>query len=255
MQASDYPILEFDPDRNAIIHPSAFLKRMDIPERCVFCFFQEVIGGLQTDGRLTHLCDIGSEIGKNPIYEISGLSQRMAIVHAGVGAPLSGAFLDEVIELGCRKFVAIGSAGVLNGDITLGHLIVPTSALRDEGTSYHYLPPTREVEPSIEAVEAIQRVLIRKDIPFITGKTWTTDAPYRETPAKIRRRREEGCVTVEMEAAAFFAIAKYREVQFGQILYGGDDVSGEVWDARGWHSRRDIRRGMLDLAIEALLEM
>ena len=74
-------------------------------------------------------------------------------------------------------------------------------------------------------------------MPYVQGKTWTTDGFYRETPAKVPLRRAEGCLTVEMEAAAFFAVAQFRGVQFGQMLYGGDDVSGAEWDHRDWIKR------------------
>ncbi len=247
-----YPILEYDPSTKALIEPGEILKKIDAPERCVFCFFQEVITRLKDEGKLKVIFETGSEIGKNPVYELEHKGERIALFHPGVGAPLAGAFLEEVIALGCRKFIAIGSAGVLDGSIHLGHLIVPTSAVRDEGTSYHYLPPSREVEPDSEVVAAIIKTLEVQNIPYSTGKTWTTDGFYRETPARIKHRREEGCITVEMEAAAFFAVAKFRGVQFGQILYGGDDVSGEEWDHRQWHSRREVRWGMLELALETV---
>ncbi|MCJ7703601.1 MAG: hypothetical protein MUO62_18625 [Anaerolineales bacterium] len=99
---------------------------------------------------------------------------------------------------------------------------MPTRAVRDEGTSYHYLPPGREVQAHPQAVAAIETTLQSHQIPYITGKTWTTDAPYRETHQNVQRRREEGCLVVEMEAAAFFAVAQFRGVILGQILYGGD---------------------------------
>ncbi|HEX2618895.1 MAG TPA: phosphorylase, partial [Phototrophicaceae bacterium] len=85
--------------------------------------------------------------------------------------------------------------------------------------------------------------------------TWTTDAIYRETPAKIAQRKAEGCITVEMEASAFFAIAQFREVIFGQMLYGGDDVSGETWDHRGWHQDASSREKLFWLAVEAVLRL
>ena len=85
------------------------------------------------------------------------------------------------------------------------------------------------------------------------GKTWTTDAFYRETPDKVALRRSEGCVAVEMEAAAFFAVARFRGVTFAQMLYGGDDVSGEEWDHREWNKRRSVREDLLWLAAEACL--
>ena len=108
---------------------------------------------------------------------------------------------------------------------------------------------------SPEAVAAITRVLERHAVPYVVGKTWTTDAIYRETPAKVQRRRAEGCITVEMEAAAFFAVARFRGVIFGQLLYGGDDVSGEVWDSRDWHKQASVREKLFWLAAEACLEI
>lgn len=87
----------------------------------------------------------------------------------------------------------------------------------------------------------------------MTGKTWTTDGLYRETRAKVSRRVAEGCLTVEMESAAFFAVARFRGVSFGQMLYAGDDLSGEVWDPRGWTHHAKGRDLLFRLAAEAVL--
>src|SRR3954463_5348363 len=94
-----------------------------------------------------------------PTYEMDIDGRRLTLFHPGVGAPLAAAMLEEAIALGCRKFVACGGAGVLDRSIALGHLVVPTAAIRDEGTSYHYLPPAREVEPSPEGVADIEATL------------------------------------------------------------------------------------------------
>src|SRR5205807_1676890 len=120
-----------------------------------------------------------------------------------------------------------------------------------EGASYHYLPPAREVKPSPRALKAIVSVLKKHRHEFMLAKTWTTDGLYRETRAKVNRRRAEGCAVVEMEAAAFFAVAKFRGVEFGQILYGGDDLSGE-WDHRDW-MKHEARERIFHLAAEACL--
>jgi uridine phosphorylase len=130
--------------------------------------------------------------------------------------------------LGGRAFIAAGGAGVLVPGLVMGHVIVPTAAIRDEGTSYHYLSASREVAPTTDALEAIVATLDAHGVPHVTGKTWTTDGIYRETRDKVRRRVAEGCLTVEMEAAAFFAVAvaQFRGVSFGQMLYAGDDLSG-----------------------------
>ena len=169
----------------------------------------------------------------HPIYELQFGDRPIAVVHPRVGAPMGAAVLEKLIAIGCRKFIACGGAGVLVPKVVLGHLVVPTSAIRDEGTSYHYLPAGREVAPTPRALAAIESVLKANGHDYLLGKTWTTDALYRETRAKVERRKREGCLTVEMEAAAFFAVAKFRGVEFGQILYAGDDLSGE-WDHRNW---------------------
>ena len=93
--------------------------------------------------------------------------------------------------------------------------------------------------------------LSEANIPFVKGKTWTTDAFYRETQAKVALRRKERCLTVEMEAAAFFAVAKFRRVAFAQMLYAGDDVSGLEWDPRRWDKRASVRERLFWLAAEA----
>jgi uridine phosphorylase len=249
-----YPILEFDPTLEALIEPSRIIQQFDgAPESCVLCFFQDVLDKLRDDGRLTLLWNAHSELGLHPAYQIEMDGRALMVTHPGIGAPLAAALLEESIARGCRKFIACGGAGVLQSDIVMGHIVVPISAVRDEGTSYHYLPPGREVSASRVSIDAIERVLKAHEIPYIAGKTWTTDAYYRETPAKIQRRKDEGCVTVEMEAAAFFAVAQFRGVTFAQMLYGGDDVGGVEWDSRGWHRDVSTREKLFWLAAEACL--
>ena len=250
-----YPILEFDHAPEALIEPSRVIRAMDIPEHCVVCFFQDVINGLLAANRLKEIAQQKSEIGRHPVYELEHEGRRIAIFHPGIGAPLAVGLLEEVIALGSRKFIACGGAGVLNPEIAVGHIIVPVSAVRDEGTSYHYAPPSREIEATPLAVSAIERVLDRNKCSYIKAKTWTTDAIYRETATKIQQRQSEGCVTVEMEAAAFFAVARFRGAIFGQILYGGDDVSGSVWDSRHWDKHISVRERLFWLAVESCLEI
>lgn len=251
---AQYPILEFDPARAALLEPSILVKPAEIAEVCVLCFFQEVIARVCAGARVVK--HLSSEMGRNPVYEIAADGRRLAVLHPGVGAPLAAAFLEEVIALGCRKFVVCGGCGVLDGGLAVGAVIVPTSAVRDEGTSYHYLPPAREISADPAGLAAVEAALAAHEIPYTPGKTWTTDALYRETPAKIAQRKAEGCIVVEMEAAALFAVAQFRGVTLGQLLYGGDDVSGAVWDHRDWiHGRASTREKLFWLAAEAALRL
>jgi len=254
MNIEQFPILEFDPTTEAIIEPYNVVKPIDAPEHCVITFFQEVLDKLHEEGRLKIIARHNWADAERPLYELEYQGKRLAAFHPGVGSALTCGILEEIIARGCRKFIVCGGCGVLDREIAVGHLIVPTHAIRDEGTSYHYLPPGREVQPHPKAVAAIERVLQSHKIPYILGKTWTTDAPYRETHEKVQLRRAEGCLAVEMEAAAFFAVARFREVILGQILYGGDDVSGMgEWDSRSWYDRYAIRERLFWLSAEACL--
>ncbi|MEW5923489.1 MAG: nucleoside phosphorylase [Candidatus Zixiibacteriota bacterium] len=250
-----YPILEFDPERKAIIEPGEHSNPMDIAEHCVICFFREVFDKMLAEYDARLMFEDNWEVDRVQFYEINYEGRRLALFRPYIGAPIAAGMLEQAIALGCRKFTACGGAGVLNRDIAVGHIMVPASAIRDEGTSYHYLPPEREVAASPEAVAAIEQTLKSRHIPYNACKTWTTDAPYRETKDKVELRRDEGCLTVEMEAAAFFAVAQFRNVTFGQILYGGDDVSGENWDERGWASRISIREKLFHLAVESCFRL
>ena len=244
------PILEFDDDPTALIEPSR-LALPSVPERGVLCFFQEVIAEACGEGRATEVGRLTWEHGSHPLYELRVDDDRVLVLHPGVGAPMAAGLLEEAIAAGCRAFVACGGAGAVAPGLALGHVVVPSAAVRDEGTSYHYLPPGREVATAPADLAAAVAVLEEEDVPHVVGKTWTTDAPYRETRAKIARRRDEGCITVEMETAAFLAVARFRGVRFAQYLYAGDDLSGEAWDHRRWQTS-SARRELFWLAVRAV---
>jgi uridine phosphorylase len=252
---NEFPILEFDPSKNAVIEPWKVVKNIGIPESVVLCFFNDVITELHNKGVLAKITEIRSEAGILPVYEMNYNGSKVVIVQPGVGAPFATGVMEEIIALGGRKFIACGGAGVLDRSIVVGHVVVPCSAVRDEGTSYHYLEPSREVQLEEKSVNVIIEVLNRHKVSYLKGKTWTTDAFYRETHNRVKRRKEEGCLTVEMECSAFAAVAKFRGVSFAQLLYGGDDVSCEEWDNREWHTRTEIRERLIYLAVEASLKL
>lgn len=250
-----YPILEFDPTPEAFIEPSKVVRQRDVPEHCVISFFKEVVEGVAAEHHAKILAENRWEDGAHPLYEIEHHGRRLAFLHPGVGASLSAGLLEEVIAFGCRKFIVCGGCGVLEKEIAVGHLVVLDSAVRDEGTSYHYLPPGRWVTANSAGVTALTRALEGRNLPYRVGASWTTDGPYRETPARIAARRAEGCLVVEMEAAALMAVAQFRGVTLGQVVYGGDDLSGSEWEHRGWQSRREVRENLFWVCAEACLSL
>jgi uridine phosphorylase len=250
-----YPILEHDPEREAFVEPSMVIKPRNVPEHCVICFFREVIEKVASERNAAVLAENNWEDGPHPLYAINYQNRRLAFFHPGVGAPMAGGLLEEVIAFGCRKFIACGGCGVLEKDIPVGDLIVVSGAIRDEGLSYHYLPPAREINADEAGVKALTGILGERGVPYCLGKTWTTDAPYRETPDRIARRRAEGCLTVEMECAGLMAVARFRGAVFGQVLYAGDDLSGPEWENRAWQSRGEIRESLFWLCGQACLTL
>lgn len=255
MIEKEFPILEFDENRKALIRPENIIKPIDIAERCVLCFFGEAIETILSEYPHKVVAHFNAESLRLPVYELEYKGERIALIQAAVGAPLAGGQIEELTAFGCRKYVACGSCGVLQKEIVVGHLIIPVSAVRDEGTSYHYIAPSREICANECAIKSIERALCAWEIPYIKAKTWTTDAFYRETPAKIQQRKDEQCVTVEMESSAYMAVAQYNGVVFGQILYAGDNLGGETWDSREFGSRTEIREHVLRVSLDACLEL
>jgi uridine phosphorylase len=253
---SNFPILEYDAISQAIVKPHGnheLATRM--PERAVLCFFYDVIADLAASGKLAKIGHLISEIGPNPVYVMEYEGKQVAVIQPGVGAPLSAAFLEEMISAGARKFIAVGGCGVLHADTEAGYAFVLESAVRDEGTSYHYLPPSTEVSASLEATQAIIDTLDQHKVPHKVVKSWTTDAIYRETITRRDQRMLQGAHVVEMEAAAFFAVAAFRKVILGQLVYGGDLVIPEGWDLRDWIDRKDDRMNLFHLAVEACTKL
>lgn len=255
MIEKEFPILEFDQEKDAFIRPSSIIQPVDIAEKCVLCFFSEAIEKILAEYPHRIVANVSAESFNFPVYELDYNGEKIALIQAGVGAPVAGAQIEELTAFGCKKYIACGSCGVLQKEIAVGHLIIPTSAVRDEGTSYHYVAPSREITANGNVVQTIEHALAVQQIPYIKAKTWTTDAFYRETPLKIEQRKKEGCVTVEMEASAYMAVAQYNGVEFGQILYAGDNLGGEIWDGRSFNSRTEIREFVLRLALDVCTKL
>jgi uridine phosphorylase len=249
------PLSEHDDAPLAFIEPSVQIARRDVPEACVITFFADVVDRLVERRSAEVLVENRWEDGPHPLFEVQHDGHRLAVLRSGVGAPLAGALLEQVIAMGCRYFIVCGGAGTLHADLTLGHFVVVSSSLRDEGTSFHYLPPARTIEADPKARRTLEEVLTSRHVPYVSGLTWTTDAPYRETPKKIAARREEGCLTVDMEAAALAAIARFRGVPLAQVVYCGDDLSGSAWDHRSWQNLSDVREELFDITAAAALAL
>ena len=255
MADHDIPLLENDLDQPAVFDATSIHRPIDIPTVAVLCFFNDVLERLASNNVLKVVYKLRSEIGVNPVYQIEHEGQLVNVVHPGVGAPLAAGFTDELVALGVRTFVACGGAGALVDDLALGHVMVVESALRDEGTSFHYAAPSRTIDADPKGVAVLERVLNDEGIEHFRGRTWTTDGLFRESRTRVERRINEGCSMVDMESSAFMAVAKYRGLDFAQFLYAGDSLAGETWDERSWQRADDIREKLFVVAVRAVLEL
>ena len=247
----DYPICEYDTNRNPIIKPTDFLDRC-LPEKCVITFFRKELEQFVKDHALSVIGYLHSEVLDIPIYDYSQGEEHLCLTMPFSTAPGAAGTIEELRAMGCQKFVICGGAGALVKGSKVGEIIIPTSAVRDEGTSYHYIEASREIACHEVAMETAVSALTEMGVPFVLGKTWTTDAMYRETPDMIALRRNEGCITVEMETSAFFAVSKFYSIPLVQLLYAGDDVSGSTWDSRNWNTQKSIRANLIDCSIKII---
>lgn len=169
----------------------------------------------------------GSSAMKCPIYIIT--SSNTGVLLTGIGAPMASAMIEEINALfGTKNFIVFGSCGVLT-KIPEGRLIIPTEAYRDEGTSFHYAKASDYIR--IKNADRIAKIFDEIGVEYIKGKTWTTDAFYRETEGNRDKRIEEGCVCVEMECSALEAVCDFRGLELYQFVYGADSLNGE-WSKR-----------------------
>lgn len=154
--------------------------------------------------------------------------EKILLVYPTTGAAGSVCDMELLIASGIKTFVAFGTCGRLNKNIAKNTIILPTSAYREEGTSYHYLPDSDEIEVDQSLLLKAKSVFNKTTLTVVEGKIWTTDAVYRETYDKVKLMQERGCLGVDMEFSALLALAKYRDVKFFQFLIGDDAVGGEA---------------------------
>jgi uridine phosphorylase len=165
-----------------------------------------------------------------PLYTVSATHGRVGVLTSfGMGAPVIAAEAEELIALGAKRLIAFGPAGGLQPHLAPGTVVVVDGAIRDEGTSRHYLPPGAEACADPGLSERLASAVRGRGVAVRTGMAWTTDAPFRETAADVAHHRERGVLAVDMESAALFAVAAYRRVPAAVALVIGDSLAGGRW--------------------------
>lgn len=225
-----------------------------LPKTAIVCFKKELIDVVKNKEEFEEYSEInvcGEEI---KIYKTQVGKESVVLYRTLVGGPATTSMMEEMHARGVENFIFFGSCGQLTGDLKKGAFIIPTEAYRDEGTSYHYMPISDFVE--VKTATKLEEIFKKKDINCELTKTWTTDALYKETKNKVKKRIEEGCKVVEMECASIMAVANARNINAYQFLYSDDTLEGEKWDIKTLKDDRSfILKECLNIAIEVVKEM
>ncbi|MDA8429666.1 MAG: nucleoside phosphorylase [Geobacteraceae bacterium] len=175
-----------------------------VPDGCLLDFDGELVDFLVANGKAK--LEPSWPCFHTRLYRWTVNETVYGIIGGTVGASFAVLVAEELFALGCRALVTISSAGLIAEQFQAPLFLLIEQALRDEGTSYHYLPPERYALAASPLLEAVDRRLNVAGLQCIRGKSWTTDAPFRETQKLISARRDEGIISVEMEAAALLAM-------------------------------------------------
>lgn len=226
------PITEsFDDTSGEIIRASDLLAPIpDFPRTALATFDVQTFALMRDEYDIRPLATLVNAASSVSVFCLADGERRFAACVSPVGAPAAVAVVEELAALGVRRFVFFGSCGVLDTSIDAGRLIVPTAAWRDEGTSYHYAPAADWAE--VASAPRTQEILREAGVGFTAGKVWTTDAFYRETRVVAERRRQAGCIAVDMECSALATAAALRGFDVYQFLYAADSLDTDTWDRR-----------------------
>ena len=250
---NEIPILEFDTEQTAVINPTHEKLDLKLPKKCVFAFLGEYIDEYAGKTETRKVSEFVSATKLYPIYITKYKGEEIVLCQAPVGAAPAAQILDWLIGYGVHEIISAGSCGALE-KFPESTFLVPNKALRDEGTSYHYAPPSRFMEISERARKAIKETVFEHGMKYQEVITWSTDGFYRETKEKVAYRKGEGCSVVEMECSALAAVSTFRDATWGMILYTADSLADvDKYDERNWGG--NAYEYALTLCLDAVLKL
>ena len=182
------------------------LPKVTVPAGCLLDFDGELVQHLADTGKAAE--DPAWPCFHTRLFRWRAWNAEYGVIGGTVGAPFAVLVAEELFALGCRALVSISSAGLVAKRFAPPFFLLIDRALRDDGTSCHYMPPGRYADADPSLVAAVRRRTDGLSVPVHTGPSWTTDAPFRETESLIALHRQEGIVSVEMEAAALLTLGK-----------------------------------------------
>ena len=164
------------------------------------------------------------------LYELRKPRGKVGIMTGfGGGSPLTAELAEEFVAMGVQRMILMTWAGTLQPDLNAGDIIVIDRAIRDEGTSYHYLPPAKYIDADAQLADELMAAIQAQSGTCSRGTSWTTDAPFRETVEEIRQYKLEGVKAVEMESAGLFTIGQVRKVATVSVVVAMDSLGELRW--------------------------
>lgn len=251
------PSIKSKYDKKSIINPSdlfkyrrkrKFMPSFEVPYGAIISYSKSQAERIANKFKLEKVSGF-----RGDVYIYKRNNMRLALFsNFGVGAPAATLLLEECIAFGIKNFITIGAAGTLQKNIKYGDLILCDKAIRDEGTSYHYIKQSKFSYPSKKLLHLLGNKLSEAGSKFYTGTTWTTDAPYRETKHELDQFQSQDVLIVEMEAAALFAVAQYRKSDLASLFVVSDSLCQKRWEPQ-YHHLEDYFDKMFEAAAKTLL--
>ena len=222
-------ISSFDNKSRPFINPNDFYRKSNKAYKTIIVTFSHKLKSSLTEKELIIPMDICIQSVAESISVFNIKDTNLLLFFTNVGAPITVGLLHELIYIyDIKNVVMFGSCGILDKSINECELIIPTSSYRDEGTSYHYVEPSDYIE--IKNSRDLIGIFEELKIPYRNGKIWTTDAMYRETINNINKRKEEGCIAVEMEISAVQALCSYLNINYFPFIYGADRLDENIYN-------------------------
>lgn len=215
-------IFDFDQNTHAVLEPDHDQEPFHFHSRLLYAFVPEDEINKFLDQNFHRTLGKFESCSFNPtIYEVELNGELFTLCQAPLGAPAAVQLLEWLIAYGVKKVLTIGTAGALV-DLPENKMLLPTCAIRDEGTSFHYMEPGQYVDLESNFLKEVEKALSELKLDYDEIITWTTDGFFRETPKKVAQFRQLGASTVEMECAALAACAQFRKIDFTQFLFTAD---------------------------------
>lgn len=245
----------FDINGEEILRPDMLFEHTDdIPKKLIVVFNVNTMNSMLERFEFTE-CSARMSAGITiPIYSLNYKCERIGCYLSPIGSAAAVGIMEEIAFKKDKKLLFFGSCGSLDKDISSGNLLIPYEAYRDEGTSFHYAPPSDYI--TVITADRLAEVFDELEIPYRKTKIWTTDAIYRETKRNMLARKAEGCSAVDMECAALMACAQFRGYEVYEFVYAADCLDGDEWDMRILgNGEKDICGTMADIAIETIIRL